>query len=305
MGNFSLVALPANLAVLPVIPITMILGFVTAFAGLISKVLALAPALISFILLKYELATINFFSHLPLASLTIPDFPFSLTIFIYLILFYYIFARSGKNKTSPRLIVLVTAILLTILTAGFLSLRHYESNRAAKQNLEAILLNATTENPNIPFSPDQRIKSSNCLLRGPLPDHECTPGAVFPDATIEKICVKGYTKTVRNVSTKLRKQVFAEYGILYPQPTGAYEVDHLIPLAIGGSNDIANLFPEAAVPIPGFHEKDIVEVYLQQEVCNYRVALSTAQRQAANDWLAVYNNLTPEEILTLKRKYAQ
>ena len=30
-------------------------------------------------------------------------------------------------------------------------------------------------------------------------------------------------------------------------------------LELGGSNDIKNLWPEAALPTPGFHEKDAVE----------------------------------------------
>ena len=140
-------------------------------------------------------------------------------------------------------------------------------------------------------------------MNGPFPDRACTPGAVFPDATVEQICVKGYTKTVRNVSTALRKKVFEEYDIEYPQPRGAYEVDHLVPLALGGSNDIANLFPESAKPTPGFHEKDVVEVFLQQEVCSGRAALSASQRQIVTDWLAVYEKIPLEEIQAIKKKY--
>lgn len=117
------------------------------------------------------------------------------------------------------------------------------------------------------------------------------------------MCVPGYTKTVRDVSTKLRKEVFAEYNIAYPEPYGSYEVDHLIPLAIGGSNDIANLFPEAASPKPGFREKDLVEVFLQGEVCAGRADLKVAQAAIANDWMSIYEKLTPETIAALKAKY--
>jgi len=45
--------------------------------------------------------------------------------------------------------------------------------------------------------------------------------------------------------------VYAEYGIVERSP-GEYEVDHDVPLELGGSNDIANLWPEAAAPPPGF-----------------------------------------------------
>ena len=101
----------------------------------------------------------------------------------------------------------------------------------------------------------------------------------------------------------MRKKVFAEYGVDYPVPRGAYEVDHLIPLTLGGNNDIANLFPQPAEPAPGFREKDLVEVYLHEEVCNSRVAVSIAQERIAEDWLAIYNNLSADDISHLKKTY--
>jgi quercetin dioxygenase-like cupin family protein len=60
--------------------------------------------------------------------------------------------------------------------------------------------------------------------------------------------------------------VYAEYGIA-ERSLGDYEVDHLVPLELGGSNDVANLWPEAAAPPPGFHEKDLVENSLHDRVC--------------------------------------
>ena len=75
-----------------------------------------------------------------------------------------------------------------------------------------------------------RTQTSGCRVRGPLPDPACTPGAVFADATTSVICVSGYTARVRSVSTSMKKQGYAAYGIAYPQPTGSYEFDHLIPL---------------------------------------------------------------------------
>ena len=114
-------------------------------------------------------------------------------------------------------------------------------------------------------------KDTGCIINGPLPDPACTPGAVFADAAPSEICVPGYTKAVRSVSTKLKKQIYAAYNIAYPPPTGSYELDHLVPLALGGSNDAANLFPEAAAPAPGFKEKDVVEVYLYEQMWRRRL----------------------------------
>ena len=157
--------------------------------------------------------------------------------------------------------------------------------------------------PEKPLQLDSRTKSSHCQAHDSLPDHDCSPGGIFVNTIKEQICVEGYTKKVRKVSTALRKKVYQEYGISYPQKYGSYEVDHLIPLALGGNNDVANLFLEAADPKPGFREKDVVEVYLQQEVCAGRVALSTAQAQIASDWLAVYNRLSVTQISQIRKKY--
>src|SRR5205823_6337636 len=50
------------------------------------------------------------------------------------------------------------------------------------------------------FQVDERTKESDCQIQGSLPDHECSPGAIFENATKSIVCVLGYTKTVRSVS---------------------------------------------------------------------------------------------------------
>ena len=135
-----------------------------------------------------------------------------------------------------------------------------------------------------------QTKTSGCVASGGLPDAACTPGDIFPDATKDKICVPGYTQTVRDVPESLKNKVYAEYGIKTRTP-GQYEVDHLVSLELGGSNDISNLFPEAASPKPGFHEKDKVENYLHDQVCSGVMTLQQAQIKIATNWLEVYNSM--------------
>src|SRR5258708_8623631 len=141
----------------------------------------------------------------------------------------------------------------------------------------------------------QRTKSSGCVSTNALPDPACTPGAIFPNVTKEQVCTSGYSSQVRDVSESLKENVYAEYGITSHQP-GQYEVDHQISLELGGSNDIANLWPEPAEPRPGFHEKDKVENYLHEQVCSGAMSLQDAQNLIAHNWLDVYNNM-PTEIL--------
>lgn len=133
-------------------------------------------------------------------------------------------------------------------------------------------------------------KTSGCQANGPNQDTACTPGAIFPDATKEKVCKSGYAGSVRNVTTSLKNKVYAAYGVKTRKP-GQYEVDHLVSLELGGSNDISNLWPELAEPRPGFHEKDKVENYLHDQVCSGAISLKDAQIKIATDWVSVYNSM--------------
>ncbi|KKP86640.1 MAG: ComEC/Rec2-related protein, competence protein ComEC [Parcubacteria group bacterium GW2011_GWC1_35_8] len=96
MGNLSLVALPANMLILPFIPITMVFGFLTGFAGIISYIFAVPFGYISYLFLHYELGIINFFSNLPFAFFSFPDFPFFLMLIIYIYFIYKLFGRNIK-----------------------------------------------------------------------------------------------------------------------------------------------------------------------------------------------------------------
>jgi hypothetical protein len=135
----------------------------------------------------------------------------------------------------------------------------------------------------------KRTKTSACHVRGALPDPACTPGAVYPGATTSVICHTGYSATVRNVPESVKETVYAAYGITSHQ-RGQYEMDHLVPLEGGGSNSVANLFPEAASPTPGFHQKDQLENAMRADACN-NGGLRSLQREMARDWLKLYDRL--------------
>jgi len=118
------------------------------------------------------------------------------------------------------------------------------------------------------------------------------PGATDPrvtQANIERtICVKGYTKTVRSVSAGVKAVVYLR-GQVTDHKT--VEVDHLISLELGGSNDIANLWAEPYKPKPGAREKDKVENWLNKQVCSGAMTLTDAQRAIVTDWPKVYREM--------------
>jgi hypothetical protein len=105
---------------------------------------------------------------------------------------------------------------------------------------------------------------------------------VLAQASTARICA--------NVPASEKRAVFAESGIVAYSP-GQYEIDHLISLELGGSNAIANLWPEAALPKPGLHQKDALENRLRGLVCSGDMPLAKAQRLIATNWLAAYTSL--------------
>lgn len=139
-----------------------------------------------------------------------------------------------------------------------------------------------------------QTKTSNCINNQILPDFACSPGAVLTTDS-KVICVSGYTKTVRNVTEATKKKVFAEYGIPYSQRSN-YEVDHIISLELGGSNDISNLYPESYLIKNGAKTKDIFENYLHKQICNGKMEVAEAQKQISSDWFYYYQT----EMLHLK-----
>ncbi len=120
-----------------------------------------------------------------------------------------------------------------------------------------------------------------------LPDPNLTPGITF-DVTVQDLCVSGYTKKVRSVPAEMKREVYREYGITLHGP-GDYEVDHLIPLELGGSNSIKNLWPESHRTSPWNAQiKDRLEGKLHELVCGGQLDLKTAQQAIAADWIEAY-----------------
>jgi hypothetical protein len=182
-----------------------------------------------------------------------------------------------KIKTKHKIVVTV-AIIASLLGVPY-GVNKYQS----EQQIQKVHQLVTSE-----FHLDTRTKTSDCKIKNSLPDPACTPGSIFATTTKTQICTKGYSSGVRDVSTKDKNKVYTEYDIK-TRTTGQYEVDHFISLELGGSNDIANLWPQAASPIPGFHEKDKVENYLHNQLCSGKISLAEAQLLISAKWVEVYN----------------
>ena len=121
-----------------------------------------------------------------------------------------------------------------------------------------------------------------------LPNPQMTPGIFDSTATVDIICQKGYTATVRHVTDKQKDEVFKEYGI---ERSGDYEVDHLISLELGGSNDTKNLWPQSYSGIWGARIKDTLEHRLHTLVCDGKMSLREAQLDISTNWIETYQKV--------------
>ena len=93
-----------------------------------------------------------------------------------------------------------------------------------------------------------RTKTSGCKL-GANPDRRCSPGAYYSKLTKAVICSSTFrTGPIRNVPDSEKHQVEIEYGLAPKSYGSTLEIDHIVSLELGGSNDIANLYPEKARP---------------------------------------------------------
>src|SRR5215472_5397342 len=140
------------------------------------------------------------------------------------------------------------------------------------------------------------LAGMHCAFRGKepdiLPDPACTPGAYDPKVTAAILCdpaysTRAYRPPVYQTSRFKLEQAYPAYG-LANIPGLASELDHLISLDLGGSNDASNLWVElGSVPNP----KDKVETRLHKWVCEgipsgqAEARLGEARIAVAADWV--------------------
>lgn len=119
-----------------------------------------------------------------------------------------------------------------------------------------------------------------------IPRSDLTPGAVRTVAASD-VCA-GDLSGNAEVMPAVQRQVFAEYGMPNAE-RHAFEVDYLITPALGGSDDIRNLWPQPYAGSPwNAYVKDALENRLRQMVCSGQLDLATAQHEIALNWIDAY-----------------
>jgi hypothetical protein len=111
---------------------------------------------------------------------------------------------------------------------------------------------------------------------------------VNPDVTqatiADTICKTGWTRTVRPyvaAMQAIKRDMLREIGEPI-ENRNRYELDHAIPLALGGAViDRRNLVLQ---PWPEARQKDAIETCLSSAVCRGVVSLADAQEAIWRDW---------------------
>ena len=194
---------------------------------------------------------------------------------------------------------LIPAAALVLLTAGCASVATKPATPATPATMSPATSKPATSAPTTPgMTTRQHVTYSRtyatgeCSARdmGRLPDPRCTPGATDPRVTQttigQTICAKGWTTAIRPPAsqTSHAKYQVAEPAYSVPAATVA-ELDHLVPLELGGSSDIRNLWPEAGT-VP--NAKDKVENRLHRDVCAGKITLTKARHAIAANWETAY-----------------
>jgi hypothetical protein len=119
-----------------------------------------------------------------------------------------------------------------------------------------------------------------------LPRRTLTPGAVLPVA-VDELCGTSAVDNDPPVNPAVQQAVFKEYGLPNSSKI-AYALDYLITPALGGSDDIKNLWPQPYSSTWNARVKDQLEDHLHELVCQGKVQLTTAQNEIATDWISAY-----------------
>jgi hypothetical protein len=133
------------------------------------------------------------------------------------------------------------------------------------------------------------------------PDKNLTGGSV---RTGDRDAACGHAKEHRGPMFSARRdEILRRYGIA-PGTHPDYEIDHLIPLCLGGSDDPSNLWPQPRRSVEetwNAEAKDRLERLMCNMVCDGKIDIATAHAAFATDWIAAYQKYIPGSTLPPNR----
>ncbi|HXS60495.1 MAG TPA: hypothetical protein VN703_06755 [Candidatus Sulfopaludibacter sp.] len=186
-------------------------------------------------------------------------------------LFGGLFHKSPSNKTTP------------------IQILHTQQDLGKKLNTSSLY--SSLPSTTLSSYTNLTIPTECHIINENRPDPKCTPGSINPSVDQNNvkntICIPGFSKTIRppvSYTSPLKVNLMHSYG--FTDSRTNYELDHLIPLEVGGNpRSVTNLWPEPGYGQYNFHVKDKFENYLHNAVCEGSMRLDEAQKEIATNWV--------------------
>lgn len=119
-----------------------------------------------------------------------------------------------------------------------------------------------------------------------MPNPKLTPGNTL-NLKKDDLCGSTQKTLDGSLPISLKRKVFDRYGIRTDKST-PHNIDHLIPVSLGGSNSIENLWPQPLAGEWSYYHKNQLERRLRKLVCKGELDLEKAQQEISSDWVSAY-----------------
>jgi hypothetical protein len=146
----------------------------------------------------------------------------------------------------------------------------------------------------LPIRPDDTITPGKAWSTDPAevcgkqaePNETCEPGH---DCGV----TGSYSKRHRHTTAEEKRDTYAAYHV--EKGGRDFEVDHRVPLCLGGADLPENLWPQEGFEHPSYHDKDRLEEHICLLVCrDHSMSLQDGQAIFLGDWVAEYQKMFGE-----------
>jgi hypothetical protein len=99
-----------------------------------------------------------------------------------------------------------------------------------------------------------------------------------------------YSKRHRHTTAEEKQAAYDAYHV--ERAGRDFEVDHRVPLCLGGGDVEENLWPQEGSAHPSYHDKDRLEDRICEMVCrDHSMSLQDGQAIFLGDWIAGYQQI--------------
>jgi hypothetical protein len=136
----------------------------------------------------------------------------------------------------------------------------------------------------------EQLPPGGCLLGGTPPDQNplwlCVPGVITSGINESNYprtgCDPAYVRRIRPPASEIKEAMHLVGKEFRLGPAARWQLDWLVPLSLGGANDLKNLWPITTPETAS--RKGKVDEDVLRAVCNGTVSLTAAQTAMAADW---------------------